>query len=1334
MRRLGAVSAGLLASALLLFNTAANREREFARLSTPRRFWEDLTVAAAGLAHGEWPGAPEPGAAKRLAAMRLTTERAIIAGALDAGIRPWQPFRTLPPPRSVARQSVTLRPGDDKGRALLLTLGYKLLAGVAPALGLWLGAFAMIPILFWTSWELARAGFPRAAGVFPLLVACCSYVVEVLSLPYSAVGFYTLAILALVPFAVYALLRRPTFAGLLARTLAAGLILALCALCRSGTLLALPGFALAFAVGLARAERRLAYPLGLLAGAALLVGPWLAVRPAEHRQPWMALWQGLGDFDASYGHSFYDPDAKEALRDAGVELRKTAGVEFENPENDRVFRSLFYESVAKDPLWYARILLKRVGATIVLAPLWPHGVSRGEAAAAPLAARDKAREVYYRLTRTADWFTLGKWRVELPMPLLIAPPLLLIALVLARRAPRETLLLLASLAIAALGLPVLITTASALEPQAFMIVYLLAAGLCLDALHARGLPAPSVNAPGRAACLLLVMLATPPLGASTAPSPDSVLALKLGADRTLADWNQELAYFKALAAASDRVSLEEVGKSTEGRPFLIVTITSAANHAHLEEIRTANLRLADPRGLSGADAERLIANGKTIVALNHGIHPTEVAASQTAMETAYALASADDPETREILDETVILMIPSANPDGMQQVAEWYRKTLGTPFEGEDPPFLYQRFTGHDLNRDWYMFTQAESRLTVAHLYDQWHPQIVHDLHQMGAKGARIFVPPYLDPLDPNVDPVLGAATTALGTQVATRLLGEGKTGVAFHAIYDAWSPSRAYPFTHGGIRLLSECASAKLAMPVDTPFDELRPGLGYDPRQVSWNFPKPWQGGHWRLRDIMDYQGSATRAILEHAATNRVFWLRNFYEVSQRACARQQPYAFVIPKEQRDSLAAAKLFDVLTTGGVELRRAVSAFEAAGRRFEAGAQVVLMQQPASAFAKTLLEPQQYPEIRPHPLAPPQRPYDVTAHTLPLLLGVTVVRVDQPLAADLAPAARPLLQAGHIDGRGPSFALRHDNAALFALGRLLGARVPVRWATAPFRDRGREFPAGTLLVPGAARRALEPFARELGLSATSLAAAPPALVLRRPRVGLYQSFVPEADEGWTRYVFEHDAQVAYETLHDRDIRDAWRLARFDVIVLPSQTPKQIVEGQRPGTLPEEFTGGIGSGGVASLKAFVERGGTLIALNRAARLPIEAFGLPIRDALPRRDEDDDSAGVTAPGSILRVSVVGAHPLTHGLEATSSVWFESSPAFETSEANVVFKYAEPGPLLSGYLVGGEKLQGKAALVELPLGKGRVVLFGFRPQYRAQSWASYVPLLNALYLSAAR
>jgi hypothetical protein len=818
----------------------------------------------------------------------------------------------------------------------------------------------------------------------------------------------------------------------------------------------------------------------------------------------------------------------------------------------------------------------------------------------------------------------------------------------------------------------------------------------------------------------------------SAPAPSAFLRLELGADRTLADWTQSVAYLRALGDASPRVRVEDVGPTTEGRPYLIVTISSEANMARLETIRAANLRLADPRGLARAEADRLVAEGKTIVALNHGIHSDEVAASQTALETAYWLATADDEATRRILDSTVVVMIPCQNPDGMQRVTEWHRRTLGTPFEGADPPFLYHHYAGHDDNRDWYMFTQVETRLAVAQVYERWRPQIVHDLHQMEATAARIFLPPYLDPWEPNVDPALRAMTNALGSHVAAALIAEGKTGVVTHAIYDAWSPSRSYPTSHGGIRLLSECASPRLATPIDVPFQDLEAGPGYDPRVASWNFPLPWPGGRWRLRDVMDDQLSATRAVLLHAAAHRELWLRNFLEVNRRAAARSEPFAFVLSHEQRDRLATARLLDVLRTAGVEVHRATEAFETEDGRVPAGSYVVLMAQPASAFAKMVLESQRYPDLRVYPGGPPRRPYDATAHTLPLLMGVDARKLERPFAAPLQRADRIEVAPGTIEGSGRFLALGHTTGGMIALGRLLRRGVEVRWALEAFGDRGRRFEAGTLLVPASRRSVVTEATRDLGLDARGVDASPRGLRLRKPRLGVYQSWVPSMDEGWTRFVFEHDVGVDYVTVHDADLVRPDLAKRFDALLLPDLAPKNIVEGQAPGTLPEEYTGGLGEEGVRSLEAFVRAGGTLIALNAAARLPIEDFGLGVRNTIGRGSPKGEATGdVYAPGAILRASVAPGLPLGHGLGPTAALWFDGAAAFEGGTA--IATYTDAAPLLSGWLLGGGNLKGKAALVEAPLGKGRVVLFGFRPQYRAQSWGTYVALLNAVYLAAA-
>jgi Zinc carboxypeptidase len=837
-----------------------------------------------------------------------------------------------------------------------------------------------------------------------------------------------------------------------------------------------------------------------------------------------------------------------------------------------------------------------------------------------------------------------------------------------------------------------------------------------------------------AAAAAVAALAPGAPGAPAAPSvptPESVLGFVPGEDRKLASWRQVLAYLTALDAASERVSVEEVGKTTEGRPFVIATVTSEANHARLEEIRLGNARLADPRGLDDREAERLVAGGKTIVAMAYSIHSTEVGGTLASLRLLHRLAASDEPRVRAMLAETVLLVIPSHNPDGTDLVSEWYAKQLGTRYEGTAPPRLYHPYAGHDNNRDWYMFALQETRLTVRHVYQRWHPQIVHDVHQMGARGARLFVPPYTDPWEPNVDPALTAASSALGWHVASRLTSAGRTGIVTRALYDAWTPARAYPHTHGGVRILSETASARIATPLQLKPEELEGrGSEYDPRTASANFPAPWPGGAWRLGDIVDTQLQASLAILEHAAQNREHWLRTSLAVNRRAAARREPYAFVVPQRQRDPSALRRLVDVLRTGEVEIERARAPFTAGGTSHPAGTLVVRMQQPASGFAKTLLERQRYPNLREYAGGPPKPPYDVTAHTLPLLLGVDAQAVAVPFDAALEPLGDRPLEPGRIEGRGPRLALAHASGELVALGRLLTAGVEARWTLEPFAEGGRSFPAGTLVVKGSARGRLEPLAAELGFTVRAVRAEPRSLKLRTPRVGLYRSWVSSMDEGWTRYVFEKEMAVPYQTLLDTDVRAGRLGERFDAIVLPDQSVAGLRDGHAKGAMPDEYTGGLGADGGRALKAFVEAGGTLVALDSATAYAIEALGLTVKDALTGVPVKE----FYCPGSILGASVDTKRPLAHGLPETLPVWFEGSPAFEADPASVLARYESGDPLLSGWLLGGDRLRDKAALVEAPLGRGRVVLFGFRPQYRAQSRVSYVALLNALYLSAAR
>ena len=787
------------------------------------------------------------------------------------------------------------------------------------------------------------------------------------------------------------------------------------------------------------------------------------------------------------------------------------------------------------------------------------------------------------------------------------------------------------------------------------------------------------------------------------PAPEDVLGFRPGDDRRLASWAKVVEYFQKLAASSDRVKFEEIGKSTMGAPFVYATISAPENLKRLAEFKEIQRQLADPRllgsptnpALADRKARDLIARGKTVVAITCGIHSTEVGSYLSSMLIAYRLASSNEPEIQEILKNTIILLVPSTNPDGVDIVNNWYQKTLGTPYEGTDPPELYHKYTGHDDNRDWYAFTQVETQLVVEKILNVWRPQIVHDIHQQGAFGSRLFLPPYMKPVEPNVPQQIVEGYTELGNYLAKEMRGSGFKGITTDSTYDAWSPSRAYSHYHGGVRILQETASCRLATPITVRFDQLRPGEGYDPRKEAANFGPVWQGGEWHIRDITNTMTTVAFFLLKHAAQNREHWLERFYQIEKEAVRPREKgelAGFEFFWETQPPTAGEqgkRLVEVLKTGGVEVKEElVSGFYIRARVF------VKIAQPYGGFAKALLEQQRYPSLR-GASGQPIPPYDVTAHSLAVLLGIKV----EPVYA-------------------------------------------------PFRE----------------------FANN---GSINVAPHPDLYHLNEVRFALYESHVPTMDEGWTRWVLERQFSqpMRYSSLEDGELRAGNLRAKYDSIIIPDQPRAAILNGHRAGAMPPEYTGGLGAEGVKALREFVEQGGTLVCLNRASDFAIEQFKLPIRDVvdgLPRTD-------FYVPGSILRIALDTSNPIAKGMPKESIAWAENSPVFELIEnkdagegarapsdsssqlatlvsqrgisptlmegsdakwtanlqVKIVARYPkDKDPLLSGWLLGGDRIKGKAALVEVAMGKGRIILFGFRPQYRGQSLATYPLFFNAISL----
>ena len=738
------------------------------------------------------------------------------------------------------------------------------------------------------------------------------------------------------------------------------------------------------------------------------------------------------------------------------------------------------------------------------------------------------------------------------------------------------------------------------------------------------------------------------------PPPSEYFGFDIGADRKLADWTQLTGWYERLAQGSDRVTLDTLGETTLGLPFVMLTVTSPANHARLGELHAVQMKLADPRTIADQrELESLFSSGRTVVLVTHGVHATEVGGPQMAARLLYRLATSNDAKIREILENVILLDIPSLNPDGLAMVVDWYRRWVGTDHEAAPLPMLYHFYIGHDNNRDWYAFTQAETELTVTKAHNRWHPQIIHDIHQMGSTGPRIFVPPFIDPWEENVDPLLTAAVSQLGSYMAAELLSQGKQGVTINAIYDAYTPARAYQHYHGGVRILSETASIRIATPITLDENELAGRRGQSVTERTWNFPVVWEGGTWRLADIVDYMEAGVMALLTNAAKNRRYWLENFYRVNRKAVDGWPtwPAAWVIPANQNNQLGLESVLRILRVGDVEVHRAEAAFRVDGRRFPKGTYVVPLRQPYASFAHTLLSNQVYPNLRQYPGGPPLAPYDVTAHTLPLLMGIEAIAVDEPLSAGLsAPIAVPELKY-----------------------------------TTPSDLSGD----------------------------------------RAPRMAVYKSWREPMPEGWTRWLLDRHA-VPYDTLHDADVR-AGSLERYDVFLIEDQSAEDVVAGWSSEAMPAPYAGGLGRNGVDAVRAFVERGGRVIAIGQATDFAIEALDLDVRN----RVEGLESQDFYIPGSILRLRLERDGALTRDLPEHTSAWYwRSSRAFDVSDprARVIARYGDGDPVLSGWALGHEHVAGKAALVEVTVGDGSVVLFGFPPNYRGQTIATWPLLFNAM------
>ena len=834
------------------------------------------------------------------------------------------------------------------------------------------------------------------------------------------------------------------------------------------------------------------------------------------------------------------------------------------------------------------------------------------------------------------------------------------------------------------------------------------------------------------------------------PTPESFFGFQMGADRKLAGWDKLVEYYNLMGEQSPRLDVVDMGPTTMGHPFLALYVSSPENLARLDELKRINATLSDPRGVPESEIDRAISEGKAVVVQSMCLHSTEVASGQMAAELMYDLVTRTDQEVMRILDNTIGIMIPCFNPDGEVMVVDWYNQTVGTEYEGGGMPWLYHKYIGHDNNRDAFMANTVESQYGAEILFREWVPQAYVDHHQMGAYGARIYVPPYAEPIRPSADPLVWREMSWYGAHIAYKEEEAGKPGVVNAAIYSGWGHFGFHWITpfHNIAGMLTESASARLATPLFLHPDQLqgsRRGLPEYEEQTS--FPNPWPGGWWRVSDIVAQQKIAAIATLDIAARNRETVLKNAYLKAKRQTERGatgKPAAFVIPAEQHDPLTAKKMVNKLLGQGIEVQQVSRGFIHEGQVYGAGTFVVSMAQPKMGVIRWLLGRTFYPDnsyTRSRD-GNPIRPYDMSTDNMAEFMGVRVDPVDQAVETRLTKVTTLIEPAGQItEGRFGYVLDGRLNDSFEAVNLLLAANVGVRRVDRPADESLR--PGDFLVNAGAPDAIVADVARETGVDFAALEtdASGGSRPLTQLRIGMYQRyFGGNMDEGWTRWLLE-DFSFPYTTLMDAEIKDGDLHDDYDVIILPADGVARMTgeeseeggggRGSGPEAYPEEYRSGFGQEGVDALEAFVENGGTLVTFAEAGALPIEKFGLPVRNVR----EGLSSTEFWSPGSTLRVNIDNTHPLAYGMpDEGLATFLGNNHAYEivatprNERADRIVTFVERDILQSGWLLGEAVIAEKAAMVSVEHGQGKVILIGFRTQHRAQTHGTFKLLFNAL------
>ena len=830
-------------------------------------------------------------------------------------------------------------------------------------------------------------------------------------------------------------------------------------------------------------------------------------------------------------------------------------------------------------------------------------------------------------------------------------------------------------------------------------------------------------------------------GKSTVPLPESVIGFAPGSDYKMANWEQIYTYFRDVDKASDRVEVIELGKTEMDRPMIAAFISSPANLHNKEKIKEIQKKLAHPQLTSDAELPKLVKDGKAIVLVSCSLHSTELGATQMSPILVYQLATENNPVVKEILDNVIVVLFPSSNPDGVQMTAEYYMKQNPRPgVNVASLPRLYNKYTGHDDNRDWYMLTQKESKIIAKQMYEEWFPEIIYDLHQKGG-GARFTFPPYDEPVNPIIHPQVVRELELLGGYMTVDLIAGGYPWVEDHTGFDMWwhGGMRTAPYFHNMVGILSEAASANLASPQIPSEGQINQAKQQPKPAPTINYPVKWiDDRKWTLDNIVEEERLAVFAILKAAARNKDMFLTNYYMMNKDAIEKgktEKPFAYVLPIEQQDHGAMVYFLDIMLRQDTEVCRATKEFTAGGKKYSPGSIIVYLSQPARPHILAIMEPQIYPSGR--------RPYDITGWTLPLQMGVLYDKVDEPFTAVAEPYRKAVPVSKEITQKSPAVFYIDGNSVdhYQALNRLFKKNYKPAIITQSYTVNSVALPLGSLVLENQGTIASDIAELKKEFSLTVIESNAPdnskKVQLTAPRIGVIES-PNSAPVGWLKWLLDK-YEYKYTLIDTSDILKGDLRSQYDVLLCLAFPPGAVVEtgaqGGGGGRRAQNVDPSIAAQRLArqqkiqnELQKFINQGGTIVSWDNAIIDCIRIFDLKISDATPQRSE---TAPFSIPGSILKINVDTSHPVTYGLQKETYVMFGGNRILKVDNGKVLGYYPDSNPLVSGFLQGAEYIQNTPCIITDTIGSGKVVIISFDATFRAQPVGTYKLIFNSILYS---